>query len=121
MWGGIMSNAAQVQGASGLVIDGCVRDTMMMQRIGFPVWSRGISVKRSTKRTPGTINHPIVIGNVYVEPGDLVVADNDAVVIVPKADAEEVLQKGAGAGEKRGGDSEARAPERLLSVRPLWL
>ena len=93
MWGGIMSNAAQVQGASGLVIDGCVRDTMMMQRIGFPVWSRGISVKRSTKRTPGTINHPIVIGNVYVEPGDLVVADNDAVVIVPKADAEEVLQK----------------------------
>ena len=86
-------NAAQVQGASGLVIDGCVRDTMMMQRIGFPVWSRGISVKRSTKRTPGTINHPIVIGNVYVEPGDLVVADNDAVVIVPKADAEEVLQK----------------------------
>ena len=81
------------QGVSGLVIDGCVRDTMMMQRIGFPVWSRGISVKRSTKRTPGTINHPIVIGNVYVEPGDLVVADNDAVVIVPKADAEEVLQK----------------------------
>ena len=93
MWGGIMSNAAQVQGASGLVIDGCERDAMMLQRIGFPVWSRGISVKRSTKRTPGTINPPIVIGNVYVEPGDLVVADNDAVVIVPKADAEEVLQK----------------------------
>lgn len=93
MWGGIMSNAAQVQGAVGLVIDGCVRDTMMMKKIGFPVWSRGISVKRSTKRTPGTINHPIVIGNVCVHPGDLIVADNDAVVAVPYQEAEEVLKK----------------------------
>ena len=93
MWGGIMSNAAQVQGAVGLVIDGCVRDTMMMKKIGFPVWSRGISVKRSTKRTPGTINHPIVIGNVCIHPGDLIVADNDAVVAVPRQEAEEVLKK----------------------------
>lgn len=93
MWGGIMSNAAQVQGAVGLVMDGCVRDTMMMQRIGFPVWSRGISVKRSTKKTPGLINHPIMIGGVRVNPGDLVVADNDAVVVVPWQLAGEVLKK----------------------------
>lgn len=93
MWGGIMSNAAQVQGAVGLVIDGCVRDTMMMKRINFPVWSRGISVKRSTKKTPGLINHPIMIGNVRVNPGDLVLADNDAVVVVPWQIADDVLKK----------------------------
>ena len=93
MWGGIMSNAAQVQGAVGLVIDGCVRDTMMMKRINFPVWSRGISVKRSTKCTPGTINHPIIMGNVCIHPGDLVVADNDSVVVVPRQEAEQVLQR----------------------------
>ncbi len=93
MWGGIMSNAAQVQGAVGLVIDGCVRDTMMMKQINFPVWSRGISVKRSTKRTPGTINHPIVMGNVCIHPGDLVLADNDGVVVVPRQEAEQVLQR----------------------------
>ena len=93
MWGGIMSNAAQVQGAVGLVIDGCVRDTMMMKRIGFPVWSRGISVKRSTKKTPGKINPPIIIGNVLVNPGDLVLADNDAIVVVPKEIAADVLEK----------------------------
>lgn len=93
MWGGIMSNAAQVQGAVGLVIDGCVRDTMMMKQINFPVWSRGISVKRSTKRTPGTINHPIIMGNVCIHPGDLVLADNDGVVVVPRQEAEQVLQR----------------------------
>ncbi|MEM5781022.1 MAG: RraA family protein, partial [Lawsonibacter sp.] len=93
MWGGIMSNAAQVQGAVGLVIDGCVRDTMMMKQINFPVWSRGISVKRSTKKTPGTINHPIIMGNVCIHPGDLVLADNDGVVVVPRQEAEQVLQR----------------------------
>lgn len=93
MWGGIMSNIAQVQGAAGLVMDGSVRDTMMMKNIGFPAWSRGISVKRSTKLTPGKINNPIVIGGVLVNPGDLIFADNDAVICVPKEIAEETLKK----------------------------
>ena len=93
MWGGIMSRAAQTMGAAGLVIDGCVRDTMMMKRIGFPVWSRGISVKGSTKLTGGKINNPITIGNVPVNPGDLVFADQDAVVIVPREQADDILKK----------------------------
>jgi len=93
MWGGIMSQAALTMGAVGLVTDGCVRDTMMMKKIGFKAWSRGISIKGSTKVTKGLINHPITIGNVLVNPGDLVFADNDAVVIIPRQQAAEVLKK----------------------------
>lgn len=83
MFGGIMSTTAQKFGARGLIIDGAVRDTMMMKEIKFPVWSRGICVKKSTKLTPGKINVPIVIGGVSVNPGDMVFADNDSVVIIP--------------------------------------
>ena len=90
MWGGIMSVAAKTMGCPGMIIDGCVRDSMMMKKIEWWVWSRGLSIKRSTKLTPGQINHPIVIGNVPVNPGDLVFADNDGVVIVPGEKAQEV-------------------------------
>lgn len=92
MWGGIMSNAAQTMGAAGMVTDGSVRDTMMMKEINFPVFSRGIGVKRSTKALGGTINHPIVVGGVLVHPGDLVFADNDSVVVVPREQAEEIYE-----------------------------
>ena len=92
MWGGIMSNAAQTMGAAGMVTDGSVRDTMMMKEINFPVFSRGIGVKRSTKALGGTINHPIVVGGVLVHPGDLVFADNDSVVVVPREQAGEIYE-----------------------------
>ena len=93
MWGGIMSAAAKKMGAAGMVIDGCVRDTVMMKKVGFPVWSRGINIKASTKLTGGRINNPVTVGNVLVNPGDLVFADNDAVVIVPREQAEATLVK----------------------------
>lgn len=93
MWGGIMSRAAMTMGAAGLVMDGCIRDTVMMKKIGFNVWSRGISVKMSTKLTGGKINHSITIGNVMVHPGDLVFADNDGVIVVPREQAKDTLEK----------------------------
>ncbi len=93
MWGGMMSTAAHTMGAVGMVIDGCCRDSAAVEESGFKIWSRGISVKMSTKVTPGKINVPIVIGNVPVTPGDLVFADNDAVVVVPREQAEEVYEK----------------------------
>lgn len=95
MWGGIMSTAALTMGCVGMVIDGCVRDTMLMKKAGFNVWCRGISVKRSTKIAPGKINVPIIIGNVVVNPGDLVFADNDAVVVVPQEEAASVYESAA--------------------------
>ena len=93
MWGGIMSRAAITMGAVGLVMDGAVRDTMMMKNVGFNVWARGISVKGSTKLTGGKINNPITIGNVWVNPGDLVFADNDGIIIVPRELAPGILEK----------------------------
>ena len=108
MWGGIMSTAAKTQGVAGMITDGCCRDTMMMKKIGFPVFSRGINVKRSTKAVGGTINHQIVVGGVIVNPGDLVFADNDSVVVVPREKAEEVYEK-ALARETMEDDTFARA------------
>lgn len=93
MFGGIMSTSSKKMGAAGLIIDGCVRDTMMMKKVGFPVWSRGISIKRSTKVTGGQINVPIVIGGILVNPGDLIFADNDAVVCIPREKAAETYEK----------------------------
>jgi len=93
MFGGIMSNACKTRGVVGLITNGCVRDTMMQKQIGFPVWSKGISVRRSTKHEPGTINHQVIVGGIVVNPGDLIFADNDAIVVVPREDAEEVYEK----------------------------
>ena len=93
MFGGIMSSFAKKRGCAGLVMDGSVRDSMHMREIGFPVFCRGTCVRRSTKKTDGTINHPITIGNVRIAPGDMIFADNDSVVAVPREIAWEVYEK----------------------------
>jgi 4-hydroxy-4-methyl-2-oxoglutarate aldolase len=100
MWGGIMSTAAVAMGAVGMVIDGCVRDSVVLRQSGFKVWSRGLSVKKSTKLVPGQINIPITIGNVNVCPGDLVFADNDGVIIVPHENIKEVYERTVAREEK---------------------
>lgn len=91
MFGGIMSNACKTQGIAGLITNGSVRDTMMQKEIGFPVFARGISVKRSSKALGGTINHTIVVGGIIVNPGDLIFADNDGIIVIPREEAEEVF------------------------------
>ena len=103
MWGGIMSVAAKTMGCPGMIIDGCVRDSIMMKNIEWWVWSRGFSIKRSTKMAPGKINNPIVVGNVLVNPGDLVFADNDGVVIVPRERAQEVYDQACAREKKEEG------------------
>lgn len=90
MWGGMMSASAQAKGAVGMITDGAVRDTMLMKELGFPVFSQAINVCGTTKAFKGTINHPVVMCGVTVRPGDLVFADNDDVVVVPKEIAQEV-------------------------------
>ncbi len=93
MWGGMMSASAQAQGAAGMITDGAVRDTMTMKELGFPVFSSAVNVEGTTKAFPGKINHPIIMYGVTVNPGDLVFADNDDVVVVPRAEAQEVYEK----------------------------
>ena len=92
MFGGIMSSFAMKMGCAGLVIDGSVRDSMHIKEIGFPVFCRGRCVRSITKRTGGTINHPVIIGNVKINPGDMVYADNDSVVVIPREIAEDVYE-----------------------------
>jgi 4-hydroxy-4-methyl-2-oxoglutarate aldolase len=82
-WGEIMTIAAQQRKVAGLVIDGCVRDADLIEKLGFPVFARGLSIRGTDKKGGGHINSPIVIGDVTIQPGDLIVGDRDGVVAVP--------------------------------------
>lgn len=92
LFGGMMAASLKSRGAAGLVIEGACRDTILIKELNFPVFSRNVCIKATTKVCPGRINHPIVVGGVYVKPGDLVFGDNDGVVVVPREIAEEVLE-----------------------------
>jgi 4-hydroxy-4-methyl-2-oxoglutarate aldolase len=94
-WGDIMTVAALARGIAGLVIDGCVRDSEAIERLGFPVFARGLSI-RGTKKdpgAPGSLRTGIHLGDARIEPGDLVVGDADGVVVVSGASVPEVLGK----------------------------
>lgn len=91
-WGDVMSCAAMQAGARGLFIDGAVRDSHTITEMGFPVFSRGISIKGTNKFQPGQINVPIVFGGVVVRPGDIVVGDRDGVVVVLAEEAVGALE-----------------------------
>ncbi|MGF6955657.1 4-carboxy-4-hydroxy-2-oxoadipate aldolase/oxaloacetate decarboxylase [Paraburkholderia youngii] len=96
-WGEVMTTAAKVRGLAGLVIDGCVRDADLLEQIGFPVFSRGLSIRGTGKDygAIGWLNAPVLLGNTTIEPGDLIVGDRDGVVAVPRARASEVVAKAA--------------------------
>lgn len=91
IWGEIITEAARMKGIVGIVTDGTVRDSVPIRDLGFPMFSRGLSMRGTTKMTGGTINNPIIMQNVLINPGDIVVGDNDGVVVVPLEHAEEVL------------------------------
>ncbi|MFJ3214054.1 4-carboxy-4-hydroxy-2-oxoadipate aldolase/oxaloacetate decarboxylase [Streptomyces flaveolus] len=90
-WGDVLTCAAQERGLAGLVIDGAVRDSRDIVASGFPVFSRGLSIKGTTKAVPGRINVPVRVGGVLVEPGDIVIGDADGLVRVPAHEAEDAL------------------------------
>jgi 4-hydroxy-4-methyl-2-oxoglutarate aldolase len=82
-WGEVLAVAARARGVAGLVIDGGVRDVVEQERLGFPVFSRGICVRRTGKAHAGIVNTPVAVAGVHVRPGDAVVADTDGVVVLP--------------------------------------
>lgn len=91
-WGDIMTHAALERGIQGIIIDGCVRDYDDIIQANFPVFSRGLCIRGTTKKGGGTINEPIKIGEVTVSAGDLIVGNSDGVVVIPNEKVSTVLK-----------------------------
>ncbi|MCW5300519.1 RraA family protein [Herbaspirillum lusitanum] len=90
-WGDVLTVLAMKKGIAGLVVNGCVRDANTIIGLGFPVFCRGLSIKGTGKHQPGKVNVPIVIGDVVINPGDIIVGDRDGLAVVAKDEVDSTI------------------------------
>lgn len=112
-WGDLLTLGAMKHGIAGLVIDACIRDADEIEKIGFPIFSRGLCIQGTGKDPQGSLNEPITIGDVIINPGDIVVGDRDGVVVVPIAELDEAIES-----SKAREAKEAATRERLNLGEP---
>jgi 4-hydroxy-4-methyl-2-oxoglutarate aldolase len=120
-WGDILTLAAQKRGISGLVIDGAVRDGDRILSMGFPVFSRGLSIRAAQKNQPGLVNVPIVCGGIAINPGDWIMGDRDGVVSIARESVAAVIavaeRREAAESALREGIEAGKSTVELLGLR----
>jgi len=115
LWGDVACTFAAQKGVAGVVADGPVRDIDALREMDFPVWATSISPSHPEKRGPGSVNVPIVVDGVLVEPGDVIVADGDGVLAIPQAHLARTLE-----GARQRAEREIAIRERIKAGESLF-